>query len=154
MNGVNFPESRNYTTSVFDKHAGNVQHLKNIVKGRKADAIKTKALPASAHMVASPKLSRYFYEHAALNRRLDARDLTPAPPPETPPLRRPGVPKGTPPNRITDEQERILTDLLTNTHNAAAARRTFIAAGHGTVSTPTVCKLAKRTGIPLGKLSR
>jgi hypothetical protein len=139
--------------AAFDKCDGNVQHVKNRVKGRKPNVIKSKALPASAHMVASPKLSRYFYEYDTLNRRLDARDLPPELPPEPPPARRRGVPEGTAANRITDEQERILTDLLSDTHNAAAARRIFIEAGHGTVSAPTVCKLAKRNRIPLGKLS-
>jgi hypothetical protein len=104
-------------------------------------------------MVASPKLSKYFYEYVALNRRLDApRDQPTAAPIATAPARRRGVPEGTARNSITDQQQRILTDLLSKTHNAAAARRTFIEAGHGTVSTPTVCKLAKRKGIPLGKL--
>jgi hypothetical protein len=105
-------------------------------------------------MVASPKLSKYFYEYEQRNRRLPASDLSTAPTPPRRTARARGFSAGTGSrNRLSGGQEQTIISLLQTMHNAAAVRREFIKAGHGTVSTPTVCKLAKREGIPLGKLS-
>src|ERR1700730_13849094 len=86
-------------------------------------------------MVASPKLSKYFYEHEARNGRLHATpdnsarsSLRPAP------ARRRGIPAGAGRKRLSDEQRQTIIDLLETTPNAAAVAREFAEATRVTVS--------------------
>jgi hypothetical protein len=104
-------------------------------------------------MVASPKLSKYFYEHEARNGRLHATpdnsarsSLRPAP------GRRRGMPAGTSRKRLSDEQRQTIIDLLETTPNAAAVAREFAEATRVTVSAVAVGNI-KREAIELGKLS-
>jgi hypothetical protein len=86
-------------------------------------------------MVASPKLSRYFYEYEARNRRRDPLpDHQATPTLARAPARRRGFAAGTTRTRLTHEEREILIGLLKATRNAAEARRQFIEAGHTSVS--------------------
>jgi len=104
-------------------------------------------------MVASPKLSKYFYEHEAGNGRLHATSDNSARPPLPPgPARRRGFPSGTSRKRLPEEQRQTIIDLLRTTPNAAAVARKFAEATRVTVSQVTVGSI-KREAIKLGKLS-
>jgi hypothetical protein len=105
-------------------------------------------------MVASPKLSKYFYQYEARNGRLhatpdnSARSSLPRAP-----ARRRGMPAGTSRKRLSDAQRQTIIDLLETTPNAAAVAAQFAEASHVTVSKVTVWSIAKREGIKLGKLN-
>jgi hypothetical protein len=104
-------------------------------------------------MVASPKLSKYFYEYEARNGSVHAtRDnsgkshLSPSS------ARRRGFPAGASRKRLSDEQRQIIIELLKTTPNAAAVAREFAEATHVTVSQVTIGTI-KREAIKAGKLS-
>jgi hypothetical protein len=111
-------------------------------------------------MVASPKLSRWFYQYEALNRPLDApRPPPPTTAPPTPPTpARPrqqqrGFPTGRPRKRLTEQQRSTIIDLLkTNPHSPSTVAKKFTEAAGVSVSTVTVFTI-KRKAIKLGKLS-
>ena len=90
-------------------------------------------------MVASPKLSKYFYEHEAGNGRDHATPDSSARSRLPPgPARRRGMPAGTSRKRLSDEQRQTIIELLRTTPNAAAVARKFAEATHVTVSQVTV----------------
>jgi hypothetical protein len=100
-------------------------------------------------MVASPKLSKYFYEYEARTGRVHARHDNPARSPSSPgPVRRRGMPAGTSRKRLSDEQRQAIIELLKATPNVAAVARKFAEATHVTVSQVTVGSI-KREAIIL-----
>ena len=104
-------------------------------------------------MVASPKLSKYFYEREARNGGVHATPDNSARSPLPPsPARRRGFPSGTSRKRLSEEQRQTIIDLLGTTPNAAAVARKFAEATHVTVSQVTVGSI-KREAIKAGKLS-
>jgi hypothetical protein len=104
-------------------------------------------------MVASPKLSKWFYDYVERNCRLPSTDDNSSPRA----ARRnsgPGRPRGFAPgsgraNHLTAGQRQILIDLLNTTRNVSQAHRLFVEAQHGTVSKVAVWNTAKREGIEL-----
>jgi hypothetical protein len=97
-------------------------------------------------MVASPQLSRWFYEHEARNRRLPSTTICRQThrngqllSPDRADLR----PAASPPKRLTAEQRQALIDLLATTGSITKTQRQFTDAGRGTVSKVTLWKLAK-----------
>jgi hypothetical protein len=104
-------------------------------------------------MVASPQLSRWFYEHQARNRRLpSADDNLPSGAPrqaiESSGRRRGFAPGSGRAHHLTADQRQSLIALLEETHNVREAHRQFIEAGH-TLSKVAVWNIAKREGIEL-----
>ena len=104
-------------------------------------------------MVASPKLSKYFYEYEARSGGVratpdnSARSSLPFGP-----ARRRGFPSGASRKRLSDEQRQTIIELLRTTPNAAAVARKFAEATRVTVSPATVGSI-KREATKLGKLS-
>jgi hypothetical protein len=104
-------------------------------------------------MVASPKLSKYFYEYEARTGRVHARpDNSARWALPSGPARRRGFPAGASRKRLSDEQRQTIIELLKTTPNAAAVARKFTEATRVTVSPATVGSI-KREAIKLGKLS-
>jgi hypothetical protein len=93
-------------------------------------------------MVASPRLSEYFYTRHT-NRTTAAADAATSRPR--------GFPAGTPRNRLSPQQRRTIIDMLKITPNAAAMAREFVAAKLGAMSHPTVCTI-KRDAIARGEI--
>ena len=103
-------------------------------------------------MVASPKLSKYFYAHEARGAVHATPDNSARPPLPSGPARRRGFPSGASRKRLSDEQRQAIIELLRTTPNAAAVARKFAEATRVTVSQVTVGSI-KREAIKLGKLS-
>jgi hypothetical protein len=77
-------------------------------------------------MVASPNLSKYFYEYEARTGRVHATpDNSARSPLPSGPVRRRGMPADTSRKRLSDEQPQTIIELLKTTPNAAAAARKF-----------------------------
>src|SRR5260370_41676643 len=99
-------------------------------------------------MVASPKLSPWFYMYATENRCLPSRDDLPSAAPHRPAAS--GRPRGfaagsQPRKRFTPEQRQTLIDLLKETGRATETQRRFTEDGHGAVRRVTLWQLAKLT---------
>jgi hypothetical protein len=99
-------------------------------------------------MVASPKLSQWFYEYERRNRRLPdaelpaARRRSPAPKPARP---RGFAPGSQPRKRLTVQQRQKLIDLLKeHPRSPSTVAKEFAEATGVTVSTVTVCATRKK----------
>jgi hypothetical protein len=104
-------------------------------------------------MVASPKLSKYFYEYEARNGRVHATPNNSGKSPLPPgPARRRGFQSGTSRKRFSHEQRQTIIELLKTTPNAAASPGNSPRRPHVTVSQVTVGSI-EREEIRLGKLS-
>ncbi|HEY1261752.1 MAG TPA: hypothetical protein VGF34_21085 [Stellaceae bacterium] len=110
-------------------------------------------------MVASPKLSPWFYEYSARNRRLHAREdqlptvrrRQPERPPTT--VKRRGAAPGTAPPRLTERQRQTIIGLIRqHPRRPSIVKEQFAQAWPGlTVSSVSIHHI-KRKAVAAGKL--